>query len=113
MALKWRAPGAALGQKLDLEIGRARFNSDNAYTSIMHAGTRPAADRRLPCPGVTFRQAHRVKTFHCFNPTKKLPHGDFQFFEKRVAFGLILMAEKPKNPTKGSAAKLPTLPRSF
>jgi hypothetical protein len=25
MALKWRAPGAALGQKLDLEIGRAHF----------------------------------------------------------------------------------------
>jgi hypothetical protein len=41
-----------------------------------------------------------VKTFHCFNTTKKLPHGDFQFFEKRVAFGLILMAEKPQKSDK-------------
>jgi hypothetical protein len=41
MALEWRTPVAALGQKLDWRLGGSLHFSDRCAYSIMHAGARP------------------------------------------------------------------------
>jgi hypothetical protein len=47
-------------------------------------------------------------------PPKSFPHSGSEFFMKKAAFGLILMAENPKEiRQKAARQKLPTLPAPF
>ena len=113
MTLKWRASGAALGQNSIGDWARSLHSSDRCAYSIMHAGVSPDADRRLNClRSCTPRQAWS-EDISLFNPPKSFLTAARVLLKKAAALALILMAQKPKNPTKGSAAKLPTLPAPF
>jgi len=112
MALKWRASGAALGQNSIGDWARSLHSSDRCAYSIMHAGLSPDADRRLNCLRSCTPDRPGVKTFHCLTRPKASSQR-LEFFWKKPPWPYTDGWEPQRNPTKGSAAKLPTLPAPF
>jgi hypothetical protein len=82
----------------------------------MHAGTRPGADRRLPCPGVTIpagKQSEDISTVTTL--AKGLPYlADRKFFGKAPPLALYWqLAKNPKIQQKAARQNFQTLPAPF